>query len=202
MPLSRLISPFTIKGATSGTTKFLVADGVSPNITFPGFTASVATLGTNTFVGNQSVTGNTTITGTLSASGVVSLPGGLTVPVTAIGSVYGASYTPSITNTTNVAASELFPAFYIRVGNTVQVGGSIRIDPTAGSGTFTQFELSLPVASSFTQVPDLGGAGAGDNTQSIRIYANATNDTAWFAYVTNNTPIDYITYTYTYLVKT
>jgi hypothetical protein len=44
MALSRLLSPFKMTGATSGTTTLLVADAVSPNITFPSATSTLATV--------------------------------------------------------------------------------------------------------------------------------------------------------------
>ena len=49
MALSRLLSPFKMKGATSGTTTLLVADAVSPNITLPSVTGTLATLQTPSF---------------------------------------------------------------------------------------------------------------------------------------------------------
>lgn len=71
------------------------------------------------------------------------------------------SYTPSLTNTTNVAASVAHPTRWTRIGNLVHVSGQVEIDPTEASGTFTQLDISLPVASNFTSQYD------GDGTANI-----------------------------------
>ena len=56
-----------LAGATSGSTTLTPVDAVTATITLPSVTGTLATLGANTFVGNQAVTG------TLSATGVTTL---------------------------------------------------------------------------------------------------------------------------------
>jgi hypothetical protein len=94
--------------------------------------------------------------------------------------VKGASgtYTPSLTNTTNVAASTVSQAFnYMRVGNFVMVSGGITVDPTATGNTV--IKLSLPIASNFTAGFDLTGNGTSQLSNMVgNLQADATNDLA------------------------
>ena len=57
-----------LAGATSGSTTLTPVDAVTTVLTLPSSTATLATLGANTFTGNQS------ITGTLGVSGIVTMP--------------------------------------------------------------------------------------------------------------------------------
>jgi hypothetical protein len=51
-----------LNGATSGSTTLSPVDAVTTTITLPSATATLATLGANTFVGNQSITGTLSTT--------------------------------------------------------------------------------------------------------------------------------------------
>lgn len=89
------------------------------------------------------------------------------------------TYTPSLTNVTNVAASTAYESQYLRVGNTVTVSGKIDIDQTA-AGAY-EVGISLPIASNFGAEEDCAGTGAGTNAPSgsvIYIKADATNNRA------------------------
>lgn len=81
-----------------------------------------------------------------------------TLAITA-GSVISGTYTPGLTNSTNVAASTSAVAYYTQVGNVVTVSGSLAIDPTAAS-TPTILRISLPVASSIGASSDANGVGS------------------------------------------
>ena len=101
---------------------------------------------------------------TLYASGSVTLAAG--------------TYTPTLTNVTNIAASVAAVTTYSRVGATVTVAGTVQIDPTATG----QIELgiSLPVASNFAATTNAGGTAV-DRTsaggpQYGAIDADSTND--------------------------
>ena len=61
--------------------------------------------------------------------------------------VRSGTYTPTLTNVTNISASDAFVCQWLRVGNIVTVSGKVNIDQT----TPGQIELgiSLPVASDF-----------------------------------------------------
>lgn len=98
----------------------------------------------------------------------------LTVP-TASG-----TYTPTLTNTTNLDGSTAYACQYLRVGSVVMVSGRVDINPTAAN-TLTTLGISLPVASNFANANECGGtaATADDITdKAAAIFADATNDRA------------------------
>jgi hypothetical protein len=70
---------------------------------------------------------------------------------------FSGTYTPTLTNGTNVAASVSSVFSYARVGSMVTVVGSVNIDPTA-TGTLTELGISLPIASNFSQAGDGSGS--------------------------------------------
>jgi len=83
------------------------------------------------------------------------------------------TYTPTLYNTTNVAASTSYQANYIRFGNLCMVYGVVDVDPTAAAQT--KLGLSLPIASAFTG-SEAAGVGYGGPTEPIRVVTDATND--------------------------
>lgn len=92
--------------------------------------------------------------------------------------VASGTYTPTITNGGNVAASTGNVCQYVRVQNMVTVSGSVDIDPTTAS-TSTDFEMSLPIASNFTNQTQLGGTGADTSGSTpYRFFGSAANDRA------------------------
>ncbi len=100
-------------------------------------------------------TGSQTFAGTKTFAGVI-------VPTTATGTVHSGTYTPvsyigSGTFNFTTGAVTPFEAQYMRVGNTVTVSGRINIQVNANN-TFTKFGISLPIASTFTQSYQAGGA--------------------------------------------
>lgn len=118
------------------------------------------------------------------------------------------TYTPTLTNTTNVTSSSAKVAQWMRVGNVVTVSGRVDINPAIGS-TLTQLEVSLPIASAFT------GTGAGENCAGVfgsrgtdagalgTIYAEETNNTALFEFMSNpagDTKACLFTFTYLILI--
>lgn len=109
------------------------------------------------------------------------------------------SYTPTLTNVANVAASTAYQAQWIRVGNVVTVSGKVDVDPTA-SATLTQLGLSLPIASNIGAAEDCSGTAHASAiaSQGAAILGDATNDRAqmdWIAGDVTNQPM-YYTYTY------
>lgn len=119
------------------------------------------------------------------------LPAGATNQFIASG-----TYTPTISNTTNVQASTSGVCQWLRVGNVVTVSGVLQIDPTAGGGT--QFDVSLPIASSTTQ---LGGTGAWNTTPPadfVLIRSNGAN--AQFQFTAGTTANATLVFQFTYLV--
>jgi hypothetical protein len=97
------------------------------------------------------------------------------------GNVHSGTYTPTLTNVANVDASTANSCTFSRVGNLVTVEGVINIDATAAA-TDTEVGLSLPIASNFTAITQLAGAGAcitaGAYGESVAIVADTTNDRA------------------------
>lgn len=97
------------------------------------------------------------------------------------------TYTPTLTNGTNVAASTTAAAQWMRVGNVVHVSGSMSIDPTAASAT-TIVDISLPIASNFAATTNCNGTGSSITTaaESWGIYGSVANDRAVMqAFATN-----------------
>ena len=92
-------------------------------------------------------------------------------------------YTPTLTNSTNVASSTAAECQYMRVGNTVSVFGTVIIDVTATTGT--ELNISLPVASNIGDTSDLGGTAAtvGGVFECAGIFGEATLETASMRWV-------------------
>jgi hypothetical protein len=113
---------------------------------------------------------------------------------------YSGTYTPTLSNTTNVAASTAQVCQYMRVGDTVTVSGGVWIDPTAAT-TKTVLGLTIPVASNFVNAyelagtctnispggqPDVGGV-TGDTTNdraTITCYPASALNALWYFHFT------------------
>jgi hypothetical protein len=77
-------------------------------------------------------------------------------------------YTPTASNTANITGSVAVGNFhYIRNGNSVRVWGTCSATITAAN-TATTFELSLPIASTFTLPQDAVGSGAGAVNNAVQ----------------------------------
>lgn len=129
-------------------------------------------------------------------------------PVTGTTNQFIASgtYTPTLTNATNVASSSnAGAANWMRVGNVVTVSGGVNITPTAGGGAGTELRLSLPIAATFAALSNLGGAanGAQGGVQApgaqigVNLAAPTIASLQFFAPSTN---LHGYTYTFTYVV--
>ena len=138
--------------------------------------------------------GNTNIPGTLGVTGVLTCTSAaLTTPAftgNPTGTITSGTYTPTITNTTNVASSTAYSTQYLRVGNTVTVSGMVNVDVTAGT-TLTEIGISLPVASDFANAYE--GAGLihfeASTSMTGAIRADATNN-RMTALWTNDATVD------------
>lgn len=94
------------------------------------------------------------------------------------------TYTPTETSVTNLDSTPVAALFrWTRIGNIVHVAGAVTYDPTAGS-TFSEFRLSLPVASNFAASTDCSGCGADANGTVFEISADATNNEAQVNFTT------------------
>jgi hypothetical protein len=108
------------------------------------------------------------------------------------------TYSPTLSNTTNVSASTAYQCQYLRVGATVVVSGRVDVDPTAAGQVV--LGISLPVASNFGADEDCAGAAAAIAVagQSAGIHADTANDRAlleWIAVDTANRAM-YFTFAY------
>ena len=102
---------------------------------------------------------------------------------TTIGTLAASTYTPTLTNTTNVAASTAYACQYLRVGSVVTVSGRVDVDPTAAGQVV--LGISLPVASNFANTNELGGAAASPTVagQSAALLADVANDRATMEWI-------------------
>jgi hypothetical protein len=145
---------------------------------------------------------NTTTTGT---PVIATLGSGLSLSGSTLdtaSTIASGTYTPTLTNTTNVAASTAYACQYLRIGNTVTVSGKIDVDATT-TATISSLKISLPVTSDFTAAENCAGVGSATVTgslsnQAIPISADTTADKAsldWVVATAANSPI-YFTFTY------
>lgn len=148
--------------------------------------------------GDSFVTEDLLVTGTLGIGGVAN-------------SVTSGTYTPTLTNTTNISSSTAAITHYSRIGNEVSVEGILNLTPTT-SGLDSEIKISLPIASNFTTTTDLSGmaiqkVASGTNNASISYsmigVADATNDVASFTFQATGGTIaakDF-TFSFTYTIK-
>ena len=97
------------------------------------------------------------------------------------------TWTPTLTNTTNLDGSTAFECFYQRVGSVVGAWGRVNMNPTAGG--VVRLGVSLPIASNFGATADCPGvAFCGEVAgQGAMIYADTTNDRAVFEWIAADT---------------
>lgn len=117
----------------------------------------------------------------------------------AIDMYQSATYTPTLTNVTNVASSSVTTAYYQRIGDAVRVWGEITITATSNT-TNTEVGFSLPIASGITNSYELAGTALTDTeAQTIRILGDGTNDRAKFKFKSVHT--NAATYSYYFVYK-
>lgn len=113
-------------------------------------------------------------------------------------SKYG-TYTPTLTNVTNISASTAYACNYMRVGRTVTVSGKVDIDQTVPGAI--ELGISLPFPSDFTAAQQCVGTGIGDTAGDDTMYikADTTNNRASLIAVdtgiTNHAHYFHFTYT-------
>lgn len=121
------------------------------------------------------------------------------------GTIFGSTYTPTVTGVTNVASSAAYLCQYMRVGPVVTVSGLVDIDPTSAVETTTR--ISLPVASNFSSVGQCSGTAvtntyAGGFTGNLlgAIVADTTNNEAHLTYFASDINAQTFSFTFTYLI--
>ncbi len=111
------------------------------------------------------------------------------------------AYTPTLFNTTNVAASVAFSsATYFRIGNIVQVAGEITIDPTSAASN-TELGISIPIASNFTASTDLAGSIGSNLGDSAYMTADAGNDRIYLQTLPSSNANAAWSFTFQYTIK-
>lgn len=181
--LTSFESIFNIGNVFSGGTTNLFAGNVSRYSISSGGNHDFKT-GTATFGGVLSGT-SATFSSTISASNLTS-----------------GTYTPTLTNVTNVTSSTAYSIHYSRIGNEVTVSGKVDVTPTT-TGTAT-VGISLPIASNFTATTNAAGSGGTGDAGSIVdtgiISGDVTNDRANLKFYVNSTFSVTIGFTFMYTV--
>jgi hypothetical protein len=109
------------------------------------------------------------------------------------------TYTPTITNGANVAASTASACQWIRVGNVVTISGKISVDPTATS-TITVVTITLPIATTITD-NELAGAGTrSEITTVVPVLIAGTATEANFVFYPTDATDRSIYFSFTYLI--
>lgn len=114
--------------------------------------------------------------------------------------VASGTYTPTLTNVSNIIASTEFLNQWTRVGNVVTVSGYVSIESGAGGASY--LEMSLPIASDFTNISNLGGSGVGriNSTDHISFNADITDNRAEVIWVHSAADAVNFTYIFSYLI--
>lgn len=86
------------------------------------------------------------------------------------------TYTPTLTNVTNISASTAYQCQYMRVGNVVTVSGKVDIDP--GAVGLATLGISIPIASALANDFECGGTAAAGTVLGLNgaISADPAND--------------------------
>lgn len=201
-------------GTTANPTEALDVTG-NTKVSGTGFYGSdfqvngVTALQSDATVGGQlSITGNTNLS---SALVVNSSTGSANQKLTSRGAglspvwkdtvvTTSGTYTPTLSNTTNVTSSTPIVCHYARVGNQVTVTGSAGIVTTLAVSTV--LSISLPVASNLSATTDAAGIGQATSAVATNAYVqgNATSDLAELTFIglsVGGSGTIYFTFTYT-----
>lgn len=111
------------------------------------------------------------------------------------------TYTPTLTNVSNVSSSSANVCQWIRVGNVVQVSGSCLVNPVGSA--ISQLDVSLPIASTIAGTTSLGGVGSsvsGTNTLAATIAASASQNRASCRWYDGSSGNRLFTFTFSYTV--
>ena len=100
----------------------------------------------------------------------------VTAPDSGDGNVFSGTYTPTLTNTTNITSSSAFTFSYMRVGNVVTVQGRVTIVPASAAAC--ELNIALPIASNLA-LESLSGCVGPTSVYTVGFCdGNATLDTA------------------------
>lgn len=157
-----------------------------------GTSSSTAAVQTLIVSGAATFNGNTTIgnagSDTLTVNASTTFADAVTFSANPAGRVLGGTYTPTLTNVSNVSSSTPALCHYMRIGDFILVAGQFSMTATTTGTTNTLLGISLPVASAIAVASNLSGAvtgqGAGSNGPGDDTYilADPTNDRAQAAW--------------------
>jgi len=88
------------------------------------------------------------------------------------------TYTPTLTNTTNIGASTPYTTFYTQVGDWIHVWGEVDIDATAAT-TITEMQMTLPIATALSSSYELAGTAAFEDNTSVKIFFATSTTCRW-----------------------
>lgn len=168
---------------------------------YGGYIASNFGFGTATPSANVDIVGSLQYVDTNQAAGKVltSDGSGNATWQTAPGVPTEGTYTPTLTNGTNVAASTAYVTSYTQIGNWVHVFGEVSIDATAAA-TISELDMSLPIASLFTNTYEVAGTAAFEDGTAVQIKGETGGNKARFRFTpvtaTNNTYSFHFSYIY------
>jgi hypothetical protein len=110
------------------------------------------------------------------------------------------SYTPTLFNGANVAASTAQVCRYSRVGDTVTVSGYFNVDATT-TATLTTIGMSFPFASNLALIGDVGGVASSGTSESWQIFADVAGDVATFTTLVNTAAAHDVMFVFQYVIK-
>lgn len=125
----------------------------------------------------------------------------LDAAVGAVPTLASGTYTPTLTNVSNVSSSLSSTARWTRIGDQIHVSGRCSIDPST-TATLTEWGVSLPVASNFAANSEASGVAVGDlsDESPAHGYADYTNDRMHFIAYPVSTSQHTYSYEFTYTV--
>jgi hypothetical protein len=115
------------------------------------------------------------------------------------GQLAAGTYTPTLTNVTNLDSSTAYQCQYTRIGGSVTVSGKVDVDPTAAVAT--ELGISLPVVSNFGADEDCAGVAHSQTAdEGGGISADTANDRAALKWIAAGTTSRTLYFTFTYQV--
>ena len=118
------------------------------------------------------------------------------------GKIESSSYTPVLTNTTNISTSTAQLLSVVRVGDEVKVSGRVTSVAATVGGSACVLEFSLPIASNFSTVGDCAGTCVGATLYEAGYFsADTANKTAKMTFKPSTTASQSFYFTFSYIIK-
>lgn len=119
-----------------------------------------------------------------------------------VGGATSGTYTPTLTNVSNLDGSTTNVCQWMRVGGVVTVSGRLAVNPTAAGPTYTELGISLPVASDFSSIIQACGTAFTNDLpgQGAFIEADSTNNRMRLGFYADDTNNQDLVFTAIYLI--